>query len=69
MDDRKSEGALETIQNTGMCSSGYWFFGRPTIEELRQDLRVVWKKCRPDWNWKLRGSGVKVIAFIPRARP
>jgi hypothetical protein len=29
---------------------GYWFFGRPTVEELRQDLRVVIKKCRPDWD-------------------
>jgi peroxiredoxin len=29
---------------------GYWFFGRPTIEELRQDLRAVTKKCRPDWD-------------------
>ena len=28
---------------------GYWFFGRPTLEELRQDLRAVLKKCRPDW--------------------
>lgn len=28
---------------------GYWFFGRPTIEELRQDLRAVGQKCRPDW--------------------
>ena len=27
---------------------GYWFFGRPTVEELRQDLRAVIKKCRPD---------------------
>jgi len=26
------------------------FFGRPTIEELRQDLRAVLKKCRPDWD-------------------
>jgi len=24
-------------------------FGRPTVEELRQDLRAVSKKCRPDW--------------------
>lgn len=24
---------------------GYWFFGRPTMEDLRQDLRVVLKKC------------------------
>ena len=29
--------------------NGYWFFGRPTMEDLRQDLRVVGKKCRPDW--------------------
>ncbi|MGA2422209.1 MAG: redoxin domain-containing protein, partial [Candidatus Acidiferrum sp.] len=29
---------------------GYWYFGRPTLEELRQDLRAVTKKCRPDWD-------------------
>jgi peroxiredoxin len=29
---------------------GYWFWGRPTVEELRQDLRVVTRKCRPDWD-------------------
>jgi peroxiredoxin len=29
---------------------GYWFFGRPTLEELRQDLRAVIVKCRPDWD-------------------
>jgi peroxiredoxin len=29
---------------------GYWFFGRPTIEELRTDLRAVLIKCRPDWD-------------------
>jgi len=29
---------------------GYWFFARPTIEELRHDLRAVLKKCRPDWD-------------------
>jgi peroxiredoxin len=30
--------------------NGYWFFGRPTVEELRQDLRAVLQKCRPDWD-------------------
>jgi peroxiredoxin len=30
--------------------NGYWFFGRPTTEELRQDLRAVLVKCRPDWD-------------------
>lgn len=29
---------------------GYWFFARPTNEELRHDLRAVLKKCRPDWD-------------------
>ena len=29
---------------------GYWFFDRPTVEELRRDLRAVTKKCRPDWD-------------------
>jgi peroxiredoxin len=29
---------------------GYWFFGRPTVEELRLDLRAVTQKCRPDWD-------------------
>jgi hypothetical protein len=30
--------------------NGYWFFGWPTVEDLRQDLRAVSKKCRPDWD-------------------
>jgi peroxiredoxin len=30
--------------------NGYWYFGRPTIEELRQDLRTVSKRSRPDWD-------------------
>jgi peroxiredoxin len=29
---------------------GYWYFGRPTPEELRHDLRAVLAKCRPDWD-------------------
>ena len=30
--------------------SGYWFFARPTVEELRLDLRAVLQRCRPDWD-------------------
>jgi len=30
--------------------NGYWFFGRPTVEELRLDLRSVLQRCRPDWD-------------------
>src|SRR3954469_16322254 len=29
---------------------GYWYFGRPTVEELRLDLREVLSRCRPDWH-------------------
>lgn len=29
---------------------GYCFFGRPTMEDLRQDLRALTRKCRPDWD-------------------
>jgi hypothetical protein len=28
--------------------NGYWFCARPTVEELRQDLRAVLQRCRPD---------------------
>ena len=30
--------------------NGYWFFGRPTVEELRKDLREVLQRSRPDWD-------------------
>lgn len=29
---------------------GYWFWGRPTLEELRQDFRAVTRELRPDWD-------------------
>ena len=37
--------------------NGYWFWGRPTMEELRQDLRAVTKQCRTDWD--LTAPGLK----------
>jgi len=30
--------------------NGYWFWGRPTMEDLRQDFRAISIKCRPDWD-------------------
>jgi peroxiredoxin len=29
--------------------NGYWFWGRPTSEELRQDFRQITRQIRPDW--------------------
>ena len=28
---------------------GYWYWGRPTVEELRQDMRAISAATRPDW--------------------
>jgi peroxiredoxin len=30
--------------------NGYWFWGRPSIEDLRRDLRQVTRETRPDWD-------------------
>lgn len=29
--------------------NGYWFWGRPTHEDLRRDLRAISMSLRPDW--------------------
>ena len=30
--------------------NGYWFWGRPSADDLWRDLREVTRKCRPDWD-------------------
>ena len=30
--------------------NGYWFWGRPSIEDLRRDLREATREIRPDWD-------------------
>jgi len=34
--------------------NGYWFWGRPTNEELRQSFRAVTRAIRPDWEVPVR---------------
>ncbi len=41
---------LEPALRVHKIYNGYWFFGRPTVEELRLDLRAVLRPCRPDWD-------------------
>ena len=40
--------------------NGWWYVGRPTVEELRMDLRAILSK-RPDWaysrDWQARWMG------------
>jgi len=35
--------------------NGYWFWGRPSTEDLRQDLRAVTREIRPDWDLSTPG--------------
>jgi peroxiredoxin len=35
--------------------NGYWFWGRPSTEELRRDLREVTREIRPDWDLSTPG--------------
>jgi len=50
--------------------NGYWFWGRPSFEDLRRDLRDVVREIRPDWDLAAPGfreswdSGDK-SAFYP----
>jgi peroxiredoxin len=30
--------------------NGYWFWGRPSFDDLRHDLRDVTREIRPDWD-------------------
>jgi hypothetical protein len=35
--------------------NGYWFWGRLSVEDLRQDLRAVTREIRPDWDLSTPG--------------
>ena len=30
--------------------NGYWYWGRPSVADLRADLREMFQKIRPDWD-------------------
>jgi peroxiredoxin len=36
--------------------TGYWFWGRPTMEELRQDFRAITRDIRADWDVPLEAT-------------
>jgi peroxiredoxin len=35
--------------------NGYWFWGRPSADDLRRDLREVTREIRPDWDLSAPG--------------
>jgi hypothetical protein len=55
--------------------NGYWYWGRPSVEELRSDLREITRTIRPDWDittpelreaWQ--GDGRRAEMFYPYGR-
>jgi peroxiredoxin len=40
----KPELVIHSVYN------GYWYWGRPSIEDLHRDLREVTREIRPDWD-------------------
>lgn len=38
--------------------TGYWYWGRPTVDELRRDFRAITRQIRSDWEVPARGLGV-----------
>jgi peroxiredoxin len=37
--------------------NGWWYVGRPTVEELRQDLRAMMERCRDDYAYRPPSPG------------
>ena len=35
--------------------TGYWFWGRPSVDDLWRDLRAASRECRPDWDLSAPG--------------
>lgn len=54
---------------------GYWYWGRPSVEDLRRDLRDLFQKIRPDWDLATAGlreawkRGEKERFYPYRQRP
>jgi len=56
--------------------NGYWYWGRPSPEDLRHDLREVFIKVRPDWDLSTPGLRENYEAdktlhypYRPRGKP
>lgn len=53
--------------------NGYWYWGRPGVDELRRDLREVTRQLRPDWQIdtaeaRARWEAGEGDAFFPYGR-
>ena len=53
--------------------NGYWFWGRPSVDDLWHDLRAATREIRPDWDLSApgaaRGLGRRRPLALPRLGP
>ena len=54
--------------------NGYWYWGRPSIDDLRHDLRELTRRIRPDWDLSdpaLREAWARKerLRFFPYGKP
>ena len=47
--DHSRDELLRDLRMNPDLVHGYWFWGRPTAEELCQDFRETTRRIRPDW--------------------
>src|SRR6478609_7601811 len=45
--------------------NGYWFWGRPSVDDLWRDLRAASSEIRPDWDLSRLGSCEVSAASLP----
>ena len=48
--------------------NGYWYWGRPSIDDLRRDLREATREIRPDWDLTAPGLRAAWEAGRDRSR-
>ena len=64
--DLPGAGDME-ISGDHKIYTGYWLFGRPTVEEPRMDLRAVLMQCHWDWTCPIRRCGPPGSVATPSA--
>ena len=56
---------LEGDRTIHSVYNGWWFVGKPTVEDIRQDMRVVFSK-RDDWEYRKEWTAGGLEKFMSR---
>jgi hypothetical protein len=59
----------KTMRKLSEIYNGYWYWGRPSAEDLRRDLRAATREIRHDWDLGDPGPPRGLGGRRPRALP